>query len=368
MCGLTGFWRPDGIEADPARAQVTAMADRLHHRGPDDGGAWVDGAAGIALGHRRLAIVDLSAAGHQPMASADGRWLLAYNGEVYNHLDLRRELEAAGQAPPWRGHSDTETLLACIAAWGIERTLQASVGMFALALWDRSARTLTLARDRAGEKPLYYGWQGDTFLFGSELKALRAHPAFNAAIDRGALALLLRHNYIPAPYSIYQGIAKLPPGTWLQLRPGQREVQPQAYWSLAQVAEAGMAQPFGGSDAEAVDALEQVLGDAVTGQMVADVPLGALLSGGIDSTLITALMQARSPRPVRTFTIGFEEQAYDEAVHARAVAAHLGTEHTELRLSADDALGLITQLPAMYDEPFAVSSQLPTRLVMNLAR
>ena len=368
MCGLTGFWRPDGIEADPARAQVTAMADRLHHRGPDDGGAWVDGAAGIALGHRRLAIVDLSAAGHQPMASADGRWLLAYNGEVYNHLDLRRELEAAGQAPPWRGHSDTETLLACIAAWGIERTLQASVGMFALALWDRSARTLTLARDRAGEKPLYYGWQGDTFLFGSELKALRAHPAFNAAIDRGALALLLRHNYIPAPYSIYQGIAKLPPGTWLQLRPGQRDAQPQAYWSLAQVAEAGMAHPFTGSDAEAVDALEQVLGAAVDAQRVADVPLGALLSGGIDSTLITALMQARSPRPVRTFTIGFEEQAYDEAVHARAVAAHLGTEHTELRLSADDALGLIPQLPAMYDEPFADSSQLPTHLVMKLAR
>ena len=282
MCGLTGFWRPDGIEADPARAQVTAMAARLLHRGPDDGGAWLDAEAGIALGHRRLAIVDLSAAGHQPMASAGGRYVLAYNGEVYNHLALRGQLEAAGAAPAWRGHSDTETLLACFEAWGVERTLQASVGMFAIALWDRSERTLTLARDRIGEKPLYYGWQGNSFLFGSELKALRAHHAFNAAIDRGALALLLRHNYIPAPYSIYQGIRKLPPGTWLRLGAGQRDVTPVAYWSLAEVAERGVAHPFQGSEADALDALEQHLGNAVRGQMMADVPLGALLSGGID--------------------------------------------------------------------------------------
>ncbi len=302
------------------------------------------------------------------MFSAAGRWVLAYNGEVYNHLALRRRLEAEGAVLEWRGHSDTETLLACIEAWGVERTLQASVGMFALALWDRSERALYLARDRIGEKPLYYGWQGETLLFGSELKALQAHPGFNATVDRGALALLLRHNYVPAPYSIWQGIHKLPPGTWLRIADRQREGQPQAYWSLAEVAERGMAHPFGGSEAEAIDGLEQRLSRAVHGQMMADVPLGALLSGGIDSSLIAAMMQANSRQPVRTFTIGFDEKQYDEATHARAVAAHLGTDHTEMRLSANDALGLIPQLPEMYDEPFADSSQLPTHLVMKLAR
>ena len=344
------------------------MADAITYRGPDDSGVWTDENAGLALAHRRLSIVDLSAAGHQPMLSASSRFVLAYNGEVYNHFDLRRELEAAGTAPTWRGHSDTETLLACIEAWGVKATLKHSVGMFAFALWDREARRLILARDRAGEKPLYYGWQGDTFLFGSELKALRAHPAFNASVDRGALALLLRHNYIPAPYSIHQGIFKLPPGTWLQLAQGQRDAHPRHYWSLAAVAERGMANPFTGSDAEAVEELAWLMGKAVAGQQVADVPLGALLSGGIDSSLITALMQAQSTRPIRTFTIGFEEKAYDEATHARAVSAHIGTEHTELRLSANDALVLIPQLPTMYDEPFADSSQLPTHLVMKLAR
>lgn len=367
MCGLTGFWQPDAAAVQLA-VHAQAMADRIAHRGPDDQGVWVDAQAGLALAHRRLAIVDLSAAGHQPMLSASGRWVLAYNGEVYNHRDLRKQLEVSNAAPAWRGHSDTETLLACIEAWGVDETLKRSVGMFALALWDRQERALWLARDRIGEKPLYYGWQRDTFLFGSELKALRAHPAFNASVDRGALALLLRYNYVPGPYSIHAGIHKLPPGTWLKLGMGQRDVQPVAYWSLAEVAERGMAQPFAGSDAEAVAALERKLGDAVRGQMVADVPLGALLSGGIDSSLIASLMQANSTRPVRTFTIGFEEKAYDEAVHARAVSAHLGTEHTELRLSASDALQLIPQLPVMYDEPFADSSQLPTHLVMKLAR
>jgi len=367
MCGLTGFWQPGGA-TDALAPRARAMTNLISHRGPDDSGVWTDAESGIAIAHRRLSIVDLSAAGHQPMLSASGRWVLAYNGEVYNHLDLRQRLEAEGAAPPWRGHSDTETLLAAIEAWGVEETLKRSVGMFALALWDRDERALWLARDRVGEKPLYYGWQGDTFLFGSELKALRAHPAFNAAVDRGALALLLRHNYIPAPYSIYAGIHKLPPGTWLKLLAGQRDTAPVAYWSLADVAERGMAHPFAGSEAAAIDGLEQVLGNAVRGQMVADVPLGTLLSGGIDSTLITALMQANSARPVRTFTIGFEEGAYDEAVHARAVAAHIGTEHTELRLSASDTLDLIPRLPAMYDEPFADSSQLPTHLVMQLAR
>lgn len=367
MCGLTGFWQQNVGPAGLAHV-AGAMAERIAHRGPDDSGVWTDQSAGLALAHRRLSIVDLSAAGHQPMLSANGRYVLAYNGEIYNHLDLREELEDLGAAPQWRGHSDTETLLACIEAWGLETTLKRSVGMFAFALWDRKARTLALARDRAGEKPLYYGWQGDAFLFGSELKALRAHPAFNASVDRGALALLLRHNYIPAPYSIHQGIFKLPPGTWLQIAPGQRDAQPHAYWSLADVAERGTADPFTGSDAEAVDELARLMGRAVAGQQVADVPLGALLSGGIDSSLITSLMQAQSTRRVRTFTIGFDEKAYDEATHARAVAAHLGTEHTELRLSANDALGLIPQLPSMYDEPFADSSQLPTHLVMKLAR
>ena len=367
MCGLTGSWAWKSHGEDIA-AVAQAMAARIHYRGPDDSGVWCEPESGFALAHRRLSILDLSPAGHQPMHSSSGRWVLAYNGEVYNHLALRQQLESEGAAPEWRGHSDTETLLACIEAWGMERTLQASVGMFAIALWDRSERALTLARDCIGEKPLYYGWQGDTFLFGSELKALRAHPAFNAAIDRGALALLLRHNYVPAPYSIYQGIHKLPPGTFLRLAVGQREVEPVAYWSLAEVAERGTANPFEGSEADALDALERHLGNAVRGQMVADVPLGALLSGGIDSTVITALMQANSSRPVRTFTIGFDERQYDEATHARAVATHLGTDHTELRLSGDDALAQVPQLPAMYDEPFADSSQLPTHLVMKLAR
>lgn len=370
MCGLTGFWQPGGFAHEAALKQIEIMADRLLHRGPDDGKGegWLDADSGIALGHRRLAVIDLSPAGKQPMLSSGGRFVLAYNGEVYNYLELRQRLEREGTAPAWRGHSDTETLLACIEAWGIETTLKRSVGMFAFALWDRQRRSLVLARDRAGEKPLYYGWQGDTFLFGSELKALRAHPAFNAAVDRGALALFLRHNYIPAPYSIHQGIFKLLPGTWLELRQGQRDIEPRSYWSLAEVAERGMSEPFAGSDADAVDEVAGLLGRAVAGQQVADVPLGALLSGGIDSTLITALMQAQSRRPVRTFTIGFDEKAYDEATHARAVAAHLGTDHTELRLGANDALDLIPQLPAMYDEPFADSSQLPTHLVMRLAR
>ncbi|WP_287598325.1 asparagine synthase (glutamine-hydrolyzing) [Thermomonas sp.] len=367
MCGLAGFIR-EFSRAEDLRSFSGRMAEAISHRGPDDCGVWVDSDAGIALAHRRLSILDLSTAGHQPMSSEGGRWIIAYNGEIYNHLEMRRALESADTAPVWRGHSDTETLLACIEAWGVEGTLERSVGMFAIALWDRERRELWLARDRLGEKPLYYGWQGDAFLFGSELKALRAHPAFNAVVDRGALSLFLRHNYVPEPYSIWQGIHKLPPGTWIKTRLGERNAQPVEYWSLAEVAEQGAASSFQGSDVEALDALERLLGNALQGQIVADVPVGALLSGGIDSTLITALMQTHSSRPVRTFTIGFDEKEYDEAVHARAVAAHLGTDHTELRLSPREALDLIPRLPDIYDEPFADSSQMPTHLVMKLAR
>ena len=366
MCGLAGFWALTAQQED-LNAIARSMANRIVHRGPDDRGEWSDYECGIAFAHRRLSIIDLSAAGHQPMVSAGGRWVLAYNGEIYNHLELRGSLEAQGRAPAWRGHSDTESLLAAVEAWGVEAALKRSVGMFAIALWDRQERALWLARDRMGEKPLYYGWQGETFLFGSELIALRAHPAFKATVDRGALALLLRHNYIPAPHSIFAGIRKLPPGTWVKLEGGMREARPVAWWSLAELAEKAAANPFSGSEEEAVDLLESHLGSAVRSQMEADVPLGALLSGGVDSSLIVAMMQARSAHRVRTYTIGFDEAAHDEASHARAVATRLGTDHSELRLSANDALALIPRLPQIYSEPFADSSQLPTYLVMSLA-
>ncbi len=372
MCGLTGFWQPVGIEPAAAHATVRRMADALVHRGPDDAGVWLDEAAGLALGHRRLAILDLSPAGHQPMVSASGRWVIAFNGEIYNHLELRRLLESQSRAPAWRGHSDTETLLAAVEAWGLPATLERSVGMFALALWDRSSRTLTLARDRLGEKPAYYGWQRGVLLFGSEIKALRAHPAFAGDIDRDALALFFRHDYIPAPYSIYQGIHKLPPGTYLSIAPYQASAgqagQPAPYWSLAQVVEQGQRQLFKGTDAEAVDETERLLCQAVAGQMMADVPVGAFLSGGIDSSTVVALMQAQSQRPVKTFTIGFHEGEYNEAQHAAAVARHLGTDHTELYVTPAQAMAVIPRLPALYDEPFADASQIPTFLVAQLTR
>lgn len=367
MCGFAGFLSRHTHRSD-AQAIATSMAARIAHRGPDDHGAWVDSESGIAMAHRRLAVVDLSAAGHQPMLSVSGRWVIAYNGEIYNHLELRARLDAEGAAPSWRGHSDTETLLAAIDEWGVVESLQRSVGMFAFALWDRRERELWLARDRIGEKPLYYGWQGDSFLFGSELTALRAHPAFEAKVDRGALALLLRHNHVPGPWSIHAGIRKLPPGSVLKIAANKQDAAPLAWWSLAELAERSVANPFTGSEEEATDVLERLLGDAVRGQMAADVPLGALLSGGIDSSLVTALMQANSARPIRTFSVGFAEKDHDEAQHARAVAAHLGTEHSEFRLTANDALELIPRLAQIYDEPFADASQLPTCLVMQQAR
>jgi asparagine synthase (glutamine-hydrolysing) len=367
MCGIAGILAA-GASGEELRWGAAAMSMALAHRGPDDTGTWVDAEAGVALGHRRLSILDLSAEGHQPMHSADGRWVVVFNGEIYNFADLRAELAARGHA--FRGHSDTEVLLAGVTQWGVRGVLERATGMFALALWDRRERTLHLVRDRLGEKPLYYGWAGDVLLFGSELKALRAHPAWRAGVDRGALALFVRHGYVPAPYTIHHGIFKLRPGHLLSVPAARAGALPasEPYWSLHEAAERGAREPFAGSDAEAVDALEALLKDAVGRQMVADVPLGAFLSGGIDSSTVVGLMQAQSARPVQTFSIGFHERGYDEAQYARAVAAHLGTDHTELYVTPEEAMAVIPRLPAVYDEPFADSSQIPTFLVAELAR
>lgn len=373
MCGIVGFL--GGIPSDGRAGDeslLKRMTDTIVSRGPDDSGAWCDTERRIGLGHRRLSIVDLSPAGHQPMPSAGGRYVIVFNGEIYNHMALRQELETSGQAPAWRGHSDTETLLAGFDAWGIRETVERAIGMFAFAVWDRERQEMVLARDRLGEKPLYYGWQGSgnssVFLFGSELKALRAHPGFENRICRAALSLQVHHSYIPAPYSIYEGISKLPPGSMLSVSMRSREASVTTYWSVAQVAEMGVSNPFEGSAPEAVDALERLLKDAIGQQMVADVPLGAFLSGGVDSSAIVALMQAQSARPIKTFTIGFNEDAYNEAEHAKAVAAHLGTDHTELYVTPEQAMNVIPRLPTLYDEPFSDSSQIPTFLVSELAR
>ncbi|SKA89414.1 asparagine synthase (glutamine-hydrolysing) [Thiothrix eikelboomii] len=366
MCGIVGF--QSFASLPDTRIVVQAMADSLLNRGPDSSGIWIDEHVGIALAHRRLAILELSVAGHQPMHSTSERYVIAFNGEVYNHNKLRAELKKANLSHCWRGHSDTETLLAAIETWGIEATLQRCIGMFAIALWDKESQTLTLARDRVGEKPLYYGWQGDTFLFGSELKALKTHPAFQADINRDALCLYMRHNYIPAPYSIYQGIQKLLPGTWLQVSRTQRESETKTYWSGVEVSRQGKATPFTGSPEDAVNTLENLLKNAIGQQMMADVPLGAFLSGGIDSSTVVALMQAQSSQPIKTFSIGFHEELYNEAAHAKEVAQHLGTDHTELYVTPDDCMQVIPRLPTLYDEPFADSSQIPTFLVSQLAR
>lgn len=373
MCGLVGFFGGLAAHGQPGdEAMLRRMADTIANRGPDDAGYWSDVDHRIGFGHRRLSIVDLSPAGHQPMPSASGRYVIAFNGEIYNHLLLRQALADLAQTPAWRGHSDTETLLAGFDAWGIQGTVERAIGMFAFAVWDKQTHTLTLARDRIGEKPLYYGWQGQgndaVFLFGSELKALRAHPAFENNINRSALSLQLRHNYIPAPYSIYEGIAKLPSGSLLSMSMQQPEPKVWTYWHGAQTAVTGVADPFVGSPDQAVDALEVLLKDAVRQQMMADVPLGAFLSGGVDSSVVVALMQAQSSRPVKTFTIGFHEEGYNEAEHAKAVARHLGTDHTELYVTPEQAMAVIPRLPTLYDEPFSDSSQIPTFLVSQLAR
>ena len=366
MCGITGFIDfAKASSEEHLRSLAAAMANTLTHRGPDGGDAWADAGAGVALGHRRLSIQDLSPAGRQPMHSADGRYVIVFNGEIYNFRDLQQELAALGHG--FRGHSDTEVLLAAIVQWGLPQTLPRLLGMFAFGLWDRQEQTLFLARDRAGKKPLYYGRCGNSFLFGSELKALRRHPGFEDEIDRDALAGFLQHSWVPGPRSIYRAIRKLPAGCSLALGAGGEPLI-QAYWDAAEVARSGEREPFQGSMTDAADELERLLLDATERRMISDVPLGALLSGGFDSTTVVSLMQRLSDRPVKTFTIGFDEADYDESVHARAIVEHLGTDHTELTVTHDDALEVIPQLPEMYDEPFADASQIPTYIVSRLAR
>ena len=370
MCCIAGLFRPGGADDSALAGIVGRMTAALAHRGPDAFGSWVSGRQGIALGQRRLAILDLSEAGAQPMHSACGRYTITFNGEIYNHLDLRAELEDAAAAPNWRGHSDTETLLAAIRQWGLVPALQRLIGMFAFALWDAETRQLILARDRFGEKPLFYGWSGADLVFGSELKALAAHPGWAPSLDRAALTDFMRYSYVPAPATIWRDVRKLPPASFVAFvadaGPGTSPTA-QSYWSLRDTVVAAQGDRISG-ESEAIARLEQLLSTAVKRQCLSDVPLGAFLSGGVDSSTIVALMQAQASQPVRTFSIGFAEGGYNEAEDARKVAQHLGTHHTELYVDARTAMEVVPKLPRIYDEPFADSSQIPTHLVAQLAR
>ena len=377
MCGIAGI-----ASAGPVEPQLVArMAGALAHRGPDDQGVWLSDDRRLGFGHRRLAIVDLSPQGHQPMTSLDGRWVLSFNGEFYNHTELRAELDAERHRN-WRGHSDTEVFIEAVAAWGVRRALERSVGMFAISLYDRKDRCLYLARDRFGEKPLYFGWAGNDLVFGSELKALRQYPAFENRIDRRALRLLASRSYIPAPLSIFEGVYKLEPASILKL-PESSWARPmlapphegrndggatlEKYWSYREVVVAGLRDPID-NEAEALDRLEHVLASAIRGQSMADVPVGAFLSGGIDSSTIVALYQKYSDIPIRTFTIGFEDEGFNEAPYAKRFAAYLGTEHHEHYVTADQTMNVIPALGTMFDEPFADTSMIPTHLVSKIAR
>ncbi|HKV63637.1 MAG TPA: asparagine synthase (glutamine-hydrolyzing) [Candidatus Acidoferrum sp.] len=363
MCGIAGYWGAKSSQEHPVEI-LNRMGAALAHRGPDDSGIFHDVEAGIGLTFRRLSILDLSAEGHQPMYSASGRFVMVFNGEVYNFEEIRAELGAH----PWRGSSDTEVILEAFERWGVEGAVKRFVGMFAIALWDREERKLHLVRDRLGIKPLYYGRADGAFVFGSELKAIWQHPEFDGEIDRDALALYMRHNYVPSPHCIYKGLKKLPPGCLLTVDCESADAQPRRYWSAKEVARAGKQSPVRLSDADTIEELHRLLLQAVRLRMISDVPIGAFLSGGVDSSTVVALMQAQSQRPIKTFTIGFQEAGYNEAVHARRVADHLHTDHTELYLSPGDALNVIPMLPGMYDEPFSDSSQIPTYLVSKLAR
>ncbi len=364
MCGIAGVLNLTSSRGQLER-NAMAMAESIAYRGPDDHGIWSDLESGIALTHRRLSIVDLSPAGHQPMVSANGRFVVTYNGEIYNYQELRPELEARGTK--FRGHSDTEVMLEAFAAYGVEATVKRLIGMFTIGVWDRHERTLTLVRDRLGIKPLYWAKFGGLFLFGSELKALRAHPGWSPRINRPAVAAFMRHNCIPAPHTIYEGVHKLEPGTILTLPPNG-EPQIGRFWDARAIAQAGLANPLQADNNEIVNGLETLLRDAVSRRMIADVPVGAFLSGGIDSSTVVALMKAANSGPVRTYTIGFDLPGFDEAAHSAVVARHLGTDHTELTVTGSEALDVIPQLPDIYDEPFADSSQIPTYLVSKMTR
>lgn len=374
MCGFAGV-----LTISPSKQLIDAgllksMGEKIVHRGPDDGGHWINTHHTVGFSFRRLSIIDLSPSGHQPMVSASGRFVMVFNGEIYNHGELRSELEESCAAlQSWRGHSDTETLLACFEVWGVKATLKRAVGMFAIATWDEASCELILARDRTGEKPLYYGWQRRgghaAFLFGSELKALKAHPAFEQSISRDALALYLRHSYVPTPYSIFEGIHKLEPGCLAVMPEGETAPRIEPYWSATDVAEQGVGpNKYPGTYPEAVTELDRLLRRTIRGQMVSDVPLGAFLSGGVDSSTVVALMQVQSDVPVQTFTIGFHEQGYDEAQHAKEVASHLGTDHFEMYISSQQAMDVIPRLPLLYDEPFSDASQIPTFLLTEVAK
>ena len=366
MCGLVGVLRRERGKA--LNEVLVPMINRLAHRGPDQSGFWVDEAQGLGLAHRRLSILDLSDAGKQPMVSESGRYVIAFNGEIYNHIDIRRELERDGSAPCWRSRSDTETLLGGFERWGITNTLSRCIGMFAIAVWDNRTQELSLIRDRVGEKPLYYGWHGSDFLFGSELKALKEHPAFRVEIDRDALGLFMQLSYIPSPFSIYKGISKVPPGHIIRVSKHATDPVVEPFWSATAVIEKGLSEPFVGTPEESVDQLHGLLRDSVEKQMLSDVPLGAFLSGGVDSSTVVALMQEVSSRKVKTFSIGSDRGEYDETEYAASVASYLGTEHTSLRVSPQDALDIIPSLSHVYDEPFADASQIPAILVSRLAR
>jgi len=366
MCGIAGFVNPKRqFSPETMRAAASQMAARLNHRGPDDRGVWIDADSGVALGHTRLAVIDLGPAGAQPMVSACGRFVLAYNGEIYNAPELRAELEDAGRT--FRGHSDTEVMVEGFAAWGVRATVERLTGMFAFVAWDRKTRTASLGRDRLGIKPLYWGRVNDSLVFASELKALTVFPGWSGEIEPDAVAAFLRYGYVPTPMSIYRGIRKLAPGTLLEYR-ADGEIRNEAYWTLSDVAASGQADLLDGPEDAAQEAVESLLTDAVRRRMVADVPLGLFLSGGIDSSTVAALMQANSATPIRTFSIGFHEQAYDEAAYAKKVAAHLGTEHTELYVTPAEAQAAIPKLQHIYDEPFADSSQIPTYLLSEMTR
>ena len=366
MCGISGFISFQSMGKEYLYNVSSSMSDSLLHRGPDDSGIWIDEKVGLSLAHRRLSIIDLSPAGHQPMVSPSKRFVMVFNGEIYNHLEIRKEINAAMNVS-WRGHSDTETLLVAIELWGIRKVLQKTVGMFALALWDTKERNLYLARDRVGEKPLYYGWVKGVFVFASELKSLKKYPSFENEIDRDSLSLYFRYSYVPAPRSIYRNIYKLKPGTLIKVDNLSRKISEESYWSLKNIIQKGEEYNFN-NDTEAVDTLELKMRESVRMQMISDVPLGAFLSGGIDSSAIVAIMQSESVIPVKTFTIGFHEKNYNEAEYAKEIARHLKTEHTELYIQPGEARDVIPLLPVLYDEPFSDSSQIPTYLVSKLAR